>query len=169
AVTIKSRGDFTSSIAKVKPGTRAYVDGQHGVFTADRHEGMGFVLIGGGVGITPLISQLRTMADRGDARPVVLFYGNKDFETVTFREELEALSKRATLKVVHVLEKPPDGFTGETGYINAQLLKRHLPAQFLRFQYFICGPGPMMDAVEKSIASLGVPAERVHTERFDMV
>lgn len=49
------------------------------------------------------------------------------------------------------------------------VLARHLPPGHLRFQYFICGPGPMMDAAERALIELGVPDERAHTERFDMV
>jgi predicted ferric reductase len=168
--TIKARGDFTRSIASVKPGTRAYVDGPHGVFSPDRSEGPGFVLIAGGVGITPLISMVRTMAARGDVRPIVLFYANRDWEGVTFREELEALAAaHPHLRVVHVLEHPPDGWTGEKGYIDAAMLERHLPPRYKRYQFFICGPGPMMDAMERALAAIGVPADRINTERFDMV
>jgi len=56
----------------------------------DRDEGPGFGFIAGGVGITGLISMLRTMADRGDVRPAVLVYANGDWEGVVFREELSA-------------------------------------------------------------------------------
>jgi predicted ferric reductase len=169
AFTIKARGDFTATVGRVAPGTRAYVDGPYGLFTMERHGGSGFVLIAGGVGITPLISMVRTMADRGDARPVTLVYGNKDWEGVTFREELEALSKRMNLRVVHVLEQPPGGWAGEKGFVTAELLRRHLPAGYEGLRYFVCGPAPMMDAMERELASLGVPDARVVTERFEMV
>ena len=56
------------------------------------------VLIAGGIGITPMMSMLRTLADRGDKRPVILFYGSKDRESTTFREELEALRSRLDLR-----------------------------------------------------------------------
>jgi predicted ferric reductase len=171
AFTIKQRGDFTRTIPDLRPGTRVYVDGPHGVFTPDRHEGPGFVLIGGGVGITPLYSILRTMAERGDVRPAILFFANRTWDDVTFREELAALDADPALNitVVHALEDPPEGWTGETGRITADLLRRHLPKRYRSFQYFICGPAPMMDAMEDVLAELGVPAERIHTERFDMV
>jgi ferredoxin-NADP reductase len=71
--------------------------------------------------------------------------------------------------VVHVLERPPAGWQGETGYVTAEVLARHLPGGYRRFQYFVCGPAPMMDAVEHALVELGVPDERIHTERFDMV
>lgn len=167
--TIKARGDFTSAIARVSPGTRAYVDGPYGLFTIDRHAEPGFVLIAGGVGITPLISMVRTMADRGDSRRLTLFYGTKDWEGVTFREDLEALAGRMKLTLVNVLEQPPEGWTGERGFITADLLRRHLPADFERLRYFVCGPVPMMDAMERELVSLGVADAQVVTERFDMV
>jgi ferredoxin-NADP reductase len=108
------------------------------------------------------------MADREDMRPVVLVYANRDWEGVTFREELDRLTPRMNLTVVHVIEHPPPDWTGETGYVTADVLTRCLPNGFQRFQYFICGPDPMMDAAERALLDIGVPGERVHTERFDM-
>jgi ferredoxin-NADP reductase len=145
-----------------------FVDGPHGAFSIDQDEGPGFGLIAGGVGIAGLISTLRTMADREDARPVLLFYGNRDWDDVAFRDELEQLKDGLNLSLIHVLERPPSDWTGETGYVTAEVLARHLPTGYRRFQFFICGPDPMMDAAEAALVELGVPAERVHTERFDM-
>ena len=68
------------------------------------------------------------------------------------------------------VEEPPPGWEGESGRISADLLRKHLPPrQYRRWQYFICGPSPMMDAMEKVLPGLGVPPEKIHTERFDMV
>ena len=168
-LAVKALGDFTSRVGELEPGTTVYVDGPHGVFSIDQDEGPGFGLIAGGVGIAGLISTLRTMADRRDVRPVLLFYANGDWDGVAFREELETLEDRLNLTVVHVLERPPEGWWGETGYVTAEVLSRHLPPGYRRFQFFICGPDPMMDASEAALLQLGVPPERVHTERFDMV
>ena len=130
-MSIRNLGDFTSGIDKVPVGKRVYLDGPYGAFTignpADMH-----VLIAGGVGVTPMMSMIRTFADRGDKRPVILLYGSKDLETITFREELDALEKRLNLKVVHVLASAPAGWTGEQGFINAEMLKRHLPPPLCR-------------------------------------
>jgi predicted ferric reductase len=169
SITIKERGDFTSLVGKTPKGARAYVDGPHGLFSTDRHEGFGFFLIGGGVGITPLMSILRTMADRGDVRPCVLMYGSKDRDAITFRDELDALATKLNLTLVHALEDPPDGWEGERGFIDAAMLRRHLPAQMARFRCFICGPTPMMDAMEAALVEVGVPVPHIHSERFDMV
>ncbi|XBS70158.1 ferric reductase-like transmembrane domain-containing protein [Acerihabitans sp. KWT182] len=165
-MSIRNLGDFTAGIHRVAVGQRVYIDGPYGAFTignpADMH-----VLIAGGVGITPMMSMLRTFADRGDRRPVVLIYGSKDWEAITFREELEALKTRLDLKVVHVLTQPNEGWTGETGYINADLFKRYLPPPFDMHEYFICGPNIMMDAIEKVLDELKVPMTKYHTERYN--
>jgi predicted ferric reductase len=168
-IAVKALGDFTSRMHELAPGTTVYVDGPHGVFSMDQDEGPGFGFIAGGVGVTGLLSMLRTMADRGDVRPALLVYANGDWEGVAFRDEIERLERRVNLAVVHILERPPSGWIGETGYVTAEMLSRHLPRGYRRFQFFICGPGPMMDAAETALVELGVPAERVHTERFDMV
>jgi ferredoxin-NADP reductase len=141
------------------------------VFTIDREEGAGYGLIGGGVGITPLRSMILSLQERGDVRPVVLFYGARDEDDLTFDEELTALdAQMPNLTVVRVLSQPSEAWTGERGYITADVLRRHLPEKLLaRFQYFICGPGVLMDAMEAALPALGVPVDRVHTERFEMV
>jgi predicted ferric reductase len=176
-LSVKAAGDFTSSIAALKPGATVYLDGPHGAFTIDRHEGPGFVFIGAGVGVTPLMSMLRTLADREDVRPCYLFLGNRNKESITFREEIEALRSRLNLEVIHVLSRPEEGWEGEKGHIDAAVLSRgltgeehrRLPERHRRLIYFICGPDEMMDAAEGALAHLGVPAERVHSERFGMV
>jgi predicted ferric reductase len=168
-LAVKALGDFTSTVGELEPGTTVYVDGPHGVFSIDQDEGPGFGLVAGGVGIAGLISMIRTLADREDVRPVLLFYANRDWDGVAFRDELERLKDRLNLTVVHVLEQPPEEWAGETGYVTEEVFARHLPSGYRRFQFFICGPDPMMDAAEEALVGLGVPPERVHTERFDMV
>ena len=111
----------------------------------------------------------RTLADRGDKRPLVLLYGSRDWESITFREELEQLKARLDLTVVHVLSNPPPGWTGEQGRITADLFKRHLPPNYDAHEYFICGPDPMMDAIETALDALQVPRSKYHSERYSFV
>jgi ferredoxin-NADP reductase len=71
--------------------------------------------------------------------------------------------------VMHVLSRPPEGWEGEEGRINAAVLAKHLPEQYRRLQYFICGSDPMMDATEDALVQLEVPKRKIHSERFGMV
>ena len=167
--TIKELGDFTRRVRDLVPGQSVYLDGPYGAFSPDRHPAPGYVLIAGGVGITPMMSILRSFADRSDGRPVLLFYANKTWEDVIFREEIETLQQRLPLTVVHVLERPPEGWTGERGFVTAELLGRLLPAERRDRHYFLCGPDPMRLAVERALYRLRVPLGRVHAERFNLV
>jgi predicted ferric reductase len=128
-LTIKALGDFTSTVGRIAPGTRAYVDGPYGAFSIDRHPADGFLFVAGGIGIAPMMSFLRTMAARADRRPVTLIYAYRRWERMTHREAIESLATRVNLTIVHVLDEPPDGWTGERGRVTAALLERHLPAR----------------------------------------
>ncbi len=166
--TVKELGDFTSTVKDIAPSARLYVDGPYGTFGPDFEESPAYVLLAGGVGVTPIMSILRTLADRGDKRPLTLFYGNPSWEDIIFREEIEQLESKLNLQVVHVLENPPEGWDGESGFITAQILDRHLPADREAPAYFMCGPLPMIRAVEAALQKVGVPLSRVHSERYEM-
>jgi predicted ferric reductase len=169
ALSIKALGDFTSQVHKIQPGTRAYLDGPYGVFSIDYHPAPGYVFVAGGVGITPIMSMLRTLADRNDLRPVYLFYGSKTWEGATFREEIDELKSRMDLTVIYVLEEPPDGWEGPVGFITPELLAQNLPQNRVELVYFICGPELMMEAVEDALDRLGIPPDQLTSERFNLV
>jgi predicted ferric reductase len=163
--TIKAYGGFTRRVPQLRPGTRILVDGPHGSFSARPHAER-CVLIAGGIGITPIISVLRSAADADDVRPFLLVYGSVSWEEATFREELERLRQRIDLRVVHVLTDPPPGWQGEAGFIDACLLERHLPRELSGADFFLCGPPPMLAAALAGLGRLGVAPEHVHVEFF---
>jgi predicted ferric reductase len=167
--TIKELGDFTSTVGQIRPGTRAYLDGPHGAFTIDRHAAPGYVFIAGGVGIAPIMSMLRTFADRKDKRPLLLFYGTATMEEATFREELEELEKELALRIIYVAADPPDGWEGERGFIDAGIMARHLPENRMDLEYFVCGPQLMQQSVRHALEVLGIPLDRVQSESFHFV
>lgn len=167
---IKALGNWSArTVPTLAPGDRVWVDGPYGAFSMDREPGVGLVLVSGGSGVAPMLSMLRTMRDRNDPRPVVHIHGARSPERMALRMELEALASELDLRFVPVYEAPPEGWAGERGFVDQAMLARHLPARPQDHQYFVCGPGAMMDVVESALTALGVPPERIHTERFDMV
>ena len=167
---IKALGDFTNQIKNVKPGTKAYLDGPYGVFTTARYwDSAGFILIAGGIGITPIMSMLLTAAEGRDDRPFLLIYSNKTWSGITFREELEELKGQLDLKIVHVLREPPEDWQGETGYVDRQLLEKYLPPHRGSRHYFICAVPAMMETVEAALYDLEVPVTHVHMEHYNLV
>ncbi|MBE0599170.1 MAG: ferric reductase-like transmembrane domain-containing protein [Desulfuromonadales bacterium] len=166
--SIKALGDFTSTIKDVPVGTLASLDGPHGAFCIDRYPAVGYLFIAGGVGITPMMSFMHTMADRRDPRPVLLLYADRDWGGVAFREELAGLQDQLDLQVVYVLQEPPGDWQGEQGMITPELLRKHLPKELILRNFFICGPPPMMEAVQTALLEMGVRQEFIHMERFNL-
>jgi predicted ferric reductase len=168
--SIKPLGDDTEALINTAPGTLAYIDGPYGAFSIDRAPGAGgFVMIAGGVGITPILSNLQAMVARNDQRPVIVLYANPDWDSVSFRDELDVMRHRLELTLVHVLDAPPEGWRGESGRIDQAMLERHLPPHSRDWPHMLCNPAPMTDAVRKALKALGVPAHRIDYEVFELV
>lgn len=164
---IKELGDFTRSLGRIAPGTKAYVDGPYGNLTAAGHREHGIALIAGGVGIAPLLGILRQLRHDGDARPAKIVYGNRIREQIVYADELDAFARERGSEVVHVLSEPPPDWTGRTGIVDAELIRSVFAAPEMRDWLFVlCGPAAMMEAVEDALICLGVPADRIESERF---
>jgi predicted ferric reductase len=73
------------------------------------------------------------------------------------------------LRVVHVINCPPAGWTGEQGYIDAEMMGRYLPEGRMAYEYFVCGPIPMQQGAREALEKLGVPPEQVQSESFNFV
>ena len=109
------------------------------------------------------------MADRGDQRPCLLIFADDSWERMPFRDDLTALQRRMELDVVLVVEKPPADWGGEVGQVDAALLQRRLPQERIERDYFVCGPNPMIDAMEGLLMARGVAPGAIHSERFTLV
>ena len=131
-----------------------------------------YVLFGGGSGITPLFSILKSVLIKEPKSKVVLFYGNRDTKSIIFRKQLDELAGKNPdrLKVVYILDKEEEGWAGYTGFVMKdmalRLLRENTNLNFQHAEFFICGPTPMMKEVEAAVAVLGVPKERTHIEYF---
>jgi len=168
-LAIKPLGDFSSAVAEVACGTRAWLEGPYGTFSIDVAAGRRAVFIAGGIGITPMISMLRSCRARGAERPMWLVDANNEQRDIIFRHEIQSLARELSLKVVHVLVEPPPQWNGETGFVDRELLDRILPPDDDDIDYFVCGPPPMMDLVEPALRARGVATDRLHSERFELV
>lgn len=165
---IKELGDFTNNLGRYANGTKAYLDGPYGTLTVDGRTEPGIALIAGGVGIAPMLGIMRELELTGDDRARTLLYGNRAADQIVFPDELEKLAENPLTQVVHVLSEPPDGWSGPTGFIDYDLLKAQFsPEQLRSWVFVLCGPPIMMDIVEDSLISLGTPADRILSERFE--
>ncbi|MEA3327094.1 MAG: ferric reductase-like transmembrane domain-containing protein [Chloroflexota bacterium] len=166
--TIKELGDFTNTIKTLQPGQTIYVDGPYGNFSMDEHDCKSMVFIAGGIGSAPVMSMLRTLAYRNCQKEIVFFYGNPTWEAIIYREELDEIEKKMNLKLVNVLEKPHEGWDGESGFITTDVMRRHLHKNYKDAIFFVCGPLPMIKAVQRCFKDLDIPPNHVFSEQYDM-
>ncbi len=165
---IKELGDFTRRLGGIAPGTRAYVDGPHGTLTVAGRDAPGIALIGGGIGIAPMIGLLRQLSLTRDPRPRCLVYADRREDQLVGRDGLAARAADGLREVVLVLQEPPAGWRGETGLVDRALLQRLFTDRGRRdWLYVLCGPPGMLDRVEDTLIALGVPADHILSERFD--
>jgi 3-ketosteroid 9alpha-monooxygenase subunit B len=118
------------------------------------------VLFGGGSGITPIISIIKTALER-TSRPIFLLYANRNDQSIIFKDELgELLSKCPDrFEVVHRLDDVH-------GFVNSGLVVQHVGPR-KDADFYICGPGPFMDVVENGLSSLDIASDRIFIERFE--
>ncbi len=160
---IKELGDFTSTIKNLKPGDRVYVDGPYGYFHLHMEDMMeGFVLLAGGIGVAPVMSIMNTLADTNDKRPVYVFYGDYNEDTTLYQDEFAAAAEKINLKYFTVLEKPLHEGYPYPGYITSDLMTSVLPENYKDLFYFVCGPAPMLRAMERNFVKLGIASNHVH-------
>ncbi len=161
-ITVQATGDYTRLLQHVRPGVRVMAEGPYGTLTAMRRTQSKVLLIAGGVGITPLRALLGELP--GGPGDIVLLYRASDWSDVLFRRELDKLVGSRGVIVHYVVgrrgspELPTDPLAPGS-------LRQLVPDVRSRDVY-LCGPDGMMTTVRSSLIKLGVPAARVHLERF---
>jgi ferredoxin-NADP reductase len=152
---------------KIKEGDLLDVMAPSGAFTFSGKEADSVVLIGGGVGITPLMAAIRYLFDIAWPGQVHLVYGAQTTEQFIFRDELEYLQRRMNnLHVAATMARAAGtSWMGSEGQITADFLTRAVP-DLARRRVHLCGPPGMMQAIKKTLGELGVPSEQIKTEAF---
>ncbi len=154
----------------VQVGDILRVKAPSGHFFIDSDPNVPAVLIGGGIGITPMMSMLRWCMAQQPQRVVHLYYGLRNSGEHAFKQPLEAMAaSHPALRLNIVYSRP-----GETdllgrdyqyhGHVDVELLRRTLPHG--RHQFYVCGPPAMMQALVPALAEWGVPVGDIHYEAF---
>jgi len=155
-ITVKNLGDHSWALSKIKPGTRVLAEGPYGTMTAARAIGEKILLVGGGVGITPLRALLEDFP--ANSR-IDLIYRVINEEDLVLKSELDEIDKSPGIKV-HYLIGPPEKFPMSA----ADLLE--LIPHIAECDVFVCGPPGLAKIVRHSVESLGVKSSKFHNEAF---
>lgn len=157
-ITVKDLGDHSRSLADLKPGTRVFMEGPYGAFTAGRASRKHVVLIGGGVGITPVRAIIEEFRNGVQLDVIVRVSRSED---LILREELDYLAAQSEGSIrVHYLVGSRKLHPMDAKSITA------LVPRFADSDIYICGPAPLVDAVRDAAHEVGVPKNRFHDEAF---
>jgi propane monooxygenase reductase subunit len=157
-------GHFSGLLADgtLQAGDELEVTGPYGVFTL-RETDRPIVFIGGGAGMAPILSLLRSMADQGIARPAVYYYGAREEQDLFHLEELAELQTKVPgLRFVPALSDAE--WEGEKGLIT-DVVDR-LEQDLAEVDAYLCGPPPMVDAAQELLMSRGLDEARIHFDKF---
>jgi len=161
-VTVKSLGDGTSALQRVRPGTKVIAEGPYGTFTAARRTTRRSLLLAGGIGITPLRAMLDGFGPDDD---VVLLYRVQREEDAIFVSELRSFVEQRGIRL-HVIAGTEIG-DDQTDLLSIPNLARGVPDIRAR-DCFVCGPPAFVDALRGRLHRMGVPHRQIHYERFEL-
>ncbi len=128
--------------------------------------GKDLVFLAGGSGITPFMSMIREVTDRGLDRQIHLIYGSRKEDDIVFHEELADRSSYADqIKLSHVISEPSPEYSGAKGFITKESIQE-LAGDIAQKTFYICGPPEMSTFVSKALQDLAVPGRRTRKEIF---
>lgn len=162
-----SSGFFHTSVDE---GDVVDVMAPNGQFVLDLQSERPVVLIAGGVGLTPVLSMLKWLSDKNSHRETWIFYAARNGEDIAFQEEIREITTRHdNFHAVFVFSKPTDqcveGVDFDcTGFVTTDLLKQHLSSS--NYEFYVCGPPPMMELITGQLSEWGVPDDDIHFEAF---
>ena len=148
-------------------GDRLNLTGPFGVFTLREGHDADLIFVGGGAGMAPILSLLRSMAERGIQRKATYYYGARRRRDLCFEKELGAIEAALpSFRYVPALSEPAeeDAWEGEVGLIT-DVVKRH-EANLKGADAYVCGPPPMVEAAMPMLGVLGVAEKRIYYDKF---
>lgn len=173
AVTVKRvQGGVMSNYLNdhLQPGEAIEIMNPMGMFTTayDPGKKRHAIFFGGGSGITPLISIFRTILDQEPNSQVSLIYGNRSEEYIIFNTMLDQLKEKhgSRFNLIHVLENGSGAYFGRLTHEMIQSICGEIGADNAS-EFYICGPGPLMDIVTGSLKKSGYPANNIRLESFE--
>lgn len=153
----------------VKEGDLLNVKAPTGHFYLDLSKNTPICLLAGGVGLTPMLSMAKAVAESGSRREVWLFFGCRSSAEHMLREDLDALRQHDNIRVFVCYSRPGKASVrGEDydheGRVTVELLKEKLPSN--NYEFFMCGNGAFMKTLNDGLEAWGVPEKDIHYEAF---
>jgi len=160
---------FKRVLRQAAPGTKLKIEGPSGSFVLHRKVEKPAVFLAGGIGITPFRSMILEAAHEKTPHQLYLFYSNRRPEDAAFLDELTEAAKRnpnfPLIATMTEVEKSSQKWKGQSGFIDEQMLTKHLPSLEGPI-YYLAGPPAMVAAMRGILTKAGVDEDDIRTEEF---
>jgi glycine betaine catabolism B len=160
----KASSSFKKALLALSPGDRITVSQLSGDFTLPSKNKGKLAFLAGGIGITPFRSMVAELCEKNERVDVVLLYAATTPEDFAYTD-LFTKAKNIGLKTVYIAKDAPQTWSGQTGHLTADMLKVQIP-DYKERQFYISGPGAMVDAYKSLLLSLGVLRKNITTDYF---
>ena len=160
-------GQLTSKLADAKVNDVYYISAPYGQFQFDINAGTKFLFLAGGTGVAPFFSMLRQAESMNKKLDCSMIYSVKYPYDIIEKEEIEKFEKDMDLKNLVTVTRPAegDGWTGQTGRINGEMIKKFVP-DFLDRIIYICGPPAFVTALKNDLIAMGANDREIRAEMW---
>ena len=159
---IREESGFKKTLDELAIGTEIEGEGPNGTFVLDEQDGGPQIFIAGGIGITPFRSIIKYVVDKNLPTPIYLIYSNSDNDIV-FKKEFDKISaSHPNIKIRYVI-------TSKEGHLDELKIQKIFDIWHLEFgipTWWLCGPPPMIDAMETVLGKLKVASGQIRSEKF---
>lgn len=167
---VRQESGYKKTLDEMNIGDIVEGEGPNGTFILDESNKNPQVFLAGGIGITPFRSIIKYATDKNLGIPMHLIYSNSTVEQITFRKDLEDLAKAnpAFLKIYMTVSKPEESkeaWSGIVGRIDEPLVRK-VTGALVKPTYWLCGPPPMVDALEQTLSTMKIPGDQIRSEKF---
>jgi len=159
---------FKNALLKMERGDEIMASQLAGDFILPRKDGSEkFVFLAGGIGITPFRSMIKYLSDKGDRRPITLFYAAGKAEEMVYKDLFDEAAARVGLRTIYVVADKNDlpEWADYGGFLNADIIEQEVP-DYLDRTFYISGPRSMVTAFEDTLTNMGVERSHVKTDFF---
>jgi ferredoxin-NADP reductase len=159
---------YKQSLISLKAGEIIVASQLSGDFILPKDTNKKLLFIAGGIGITPFRSIIKYLIDTNEKRDIVLFYSNKSFNDIAYKEIFDLAAQKIGTKIIYCLSDqksmPPD-WAGETGFISKEMIEKYVP-DFMERMFYISGPRSMILTFKKVLKDAGIRKNYIITDFF---
>lgn len=159
---------YKKTLISMEAGDKIVASQLSGDFTLPKNKNKKIVFIAGGIGVTPFRSMIKYLTDKNEKRDIIIFYSNKSFDDIAYKQIFEQAERILGIKTIYSLtdlSSIPAGWKGERGFIDKKTIEKYAP-DFKDRIFYISGPPSMVSSFQKTLKNAGINKSHIKTDFF---